>query len=221
MFSMFKSLTWSILVSTCSVHACSNSARRPFFPILIFSIGHTVSTAFKRFSSGTTLMIENASEENDTLWCLSQESFPFQSNIKESQVRIFGNFFRIRLGISNGFISQFLISLMPIRTLLDTPAIHSFIHPLMQLIIPSFSYLLICLFVHSFIYFLSLTSLSDPQFIHSFLITTPSIIFPCFYLPLLKSLGTFEWFSSSLFVVPFLHISFHYQIFYLQCPCRA
>ena len=31
-------------------------------------------------------MIESASEESDTLWCLSQESFPFQNSVKESQV---------------------------------------------------------------------------------------------------------------------------------------
>ena len=31
-------------------------------------------------------MIENASEESDKLWCLSQESFPFQDSVKESQV---------------------------------------------------------------------------------------------------------------------------------------
>ena len=37
---------------------------------------------------GMTLMIANASAENDTLWCLSQESFPFQSSIKESQVQL-------------------------------------------------------------------------------------------------------------------------------------
>ena len=31
-------------------------------------------------------MLDNLSEENDVLWCLSQESFPFENSIKESQV---------------------------------------------------------------------------------------------------------------------------------------
>eukprot|EP00795_Rhopilema_esculentum_P004293 gene4293-20493_t len=43
-----------------------------------------VHQAFYR--QGTTLMLDNSSEENDVLWCLSQESFPFENSIKESQV---------------------------------------------------------------------------------------------------------------------------------------
>eukprot|EP00794_Sanderia_malayensis_P007706 gene7706-8543_t len=38
------------------------------------------------YRQGTSLMIESVSDDMDALWCLSQESFPFQPTMKESQI---------------------------------------------------------------------------------------------------------------------------------------
>ena len=55
------------------------------------------------FFAGITLMIENASEENDKLWCLSQESFPFQDSVKESQVCLNCRFMSLCNALKTGF----------------------------------------------------------------------------------------------------------------------